>query len=449
MFSIPVEVDSNNTTASASDYSAVPASITISGTATTGTFTLTATDDSTDEPTEKVRVRLGSALPSGATAGSPSFVDVSITDGDATAVTLGSVSGRLFEDDTDDSQQFTVTLGRELAPGETAKVRLQFTYQIDDSKTPAGSTFTPSASGVGVTWDNGHTVTFTRPSGGDTDGDGTVDSDDTVRTATVTVTPAEGEDGNTRDDSITYQLDSSYTNTAHSGIDGGITGSGIQTFTIVDAGEIWVFTESIPLTAQAEGWPQLHIPAHPGVHPTTGARNYWLGRDMWMEPGTNGGHWYYIWLTKPAHETITVQVHTITASDGQLSVGENGTKTTTSPETFTITAGEGRCDAANGVYYGGPFGCNIRVYVWRDLPAHQTSCANLESAHAYGSVFGADSSDHTDLNPVRVAMPKTHLNAGDTTRDWTTTKNSRTNAYKNGGVCPTGRITPNKPKHPR
>jgi len=419
------------------------------GTNPTASLLVTVCDDSTDEPTETIRLAVDTdTLPAGVTlaSGESGSKTARIRDDDPTVVTLGSLSGRVFEDDTDDPEEFTVTLGRALAPGETAKVRLAFTWEINDAKTPAVNTFVPSASGVGVTWDNGHTVTFTRPSGGDTDGDGTVDSDDTVQTATVTVTPDAGEDGNTRDDSITYEVNSLFTSTAAAGIAGGIAGSGPQTFAIIDAGEVLVWTEAVPLTKQPDGWPALDIAAHPLVDDTSGKHNYWLGRDLWIEPGASP-HVYYLWLTKPAHEDVLLYLSSPN-SDNLISLSETGNKTQS--HTVTISAGDGPCTGSGStrVFYGGPNGCAIGVYVHRSIAAHQSGCRHTRGS-ADNSVFG-DGVDTKGLGSVRVALPQTHANAGDTERDWTTTRNSRANAYKTGGVCHAagGRITPDKPRYP-
>ena len=63
-----------------------------------------------------------------------------------------------------------------------------------------------------------------------------------------------------------------------------------------------MWTEAVPLTKQPAGWPQIGVHAHPYVDPTTGVHNYWLGRDMWIEPGTNGAHWYIRLVDQTLHE---------------------------------------------------------------------------------------------------------------------------------------------------
>ena len=183
------------------------------------------------------------------------------------------------------------------------------------------------------------------------------------------------------------------------------------------------------------------------MHPTTGEHNYWLGRDLWIEPNASP-HVYYIWLTKPAHENVSLYLSSPN-SDNLISLSETGSKTQS--KTVTISRGDGPCTGVGGsrVYYGGPFGCAVAVYVHRSIAAHQSGCRHVRGS-ADDSVFG-DGIAVTELGSVRIALPKTHANSGDTSRDWTTTKNSRANAYNTGGVCHTagGRITPNKPRYPR
>jgi len=104
-FTIPVVVASGSaTTASASDYTFTATSITVSGTSTTGTATFTADDDLLDEPDETVRVQLGT-LPSSLVAGSPSHVDITITDTDVPVVSV--MPGSAVTEGT--AASFTVT----------------------------------------------------------------------------------------------------------------------------------------------------------------------------------------------------------------------------------------------------------------------------------------------------------------------------------------------------
>ena len=122
--SIPIQIGSSETTAQAGDYT-VASSISIASNAKSGTTTFRITEDSNDEPTEKVRVKPGSPLPSGMTAGNP--VLITIRDNDATVVSLArSDTGAIAENGAGAKKnaEFTVTLGRELVAGERIDVPL-------------------------------------------------------------------------------------------------------------------------------------------------------------------------------------------------------------------------------------------------------------------------------------------------------------------------------------
>ena len=122
--SIPIQVGSSETTAQAGDYT-VASSISIASNAKSGTTTFRITEDSNDEPNEKVLVKLGSPLPSGMTAGNP--VLITILDNDATLVSLArSDTGAIAEGGAGEKEnaEFTVTLGRELVAGERIDVPL-------------------------------------------------------------------------------------------------------------------------------------------------------------------------------------------------------------------------------------------------------------------------------------------------------------------------------------
>ncbi len=122
---IPVRVASVGT-AAAGDYSlSNSGDITISSGSKTGTLTLSAVNDDVDEVTEKLTLELGT-LPDGYTAGSPSSVDVTITDDDVTIVSLSalSVGGVLYANAP--TKLLKVSLSRGLVAGETLKVPVVF-----------------------------------------------------------------------------------------------------------------------------------------------------------------------------------------------------------------------------------------------------------------------------------------------------------------------------------
>ncbi len=79
---IPI-TKTNQGGATSSDYSGVPASVVFNSGDTSKTFTFTATADTIDDDGESVKLAFGT-LPTGITAGSPSSVQVTIRDDDAT-----------------------------------------------------------------------------------------------------------------------------------------------------------------------------------------------------------------------------------------------------------------------------------------------------------------------------------------------------------------------------
>ena len=81
---IPVAITDN--TADSGDHGTLT-SITIAANSATGTGTITTTQDTSDESDETFTVALGTPLPSGITAGSPSSVQITIRDDDTTTPT--------------------------------------------------------------------------------------------------------------------------------------------------------------------------------------------------------------------------------------------------------------------------------------------------------------------------------------------------------------------------
>ncbi len=118
-------------TTAVSDYSLseTGVDIDISNNTTSGTVTLTATDDNTDEPTEQFTVGLGSSLPAGYKAGTPSSVTITIADNDPTTVTLTRVAGASITEGS--TLTYTLRLGRRLRTGEALAVPLTFTGSAD------------------------------------------------------------------------------------------------------------------------------------------------------------------------------------------------------------------------------------------------------------------------------------------------------------------------------
>ena len=113
---------SSGSSASTSDYS-LASSITIASGARTGSTTLSTSNDSADEPTETLRIQLGT-LPSTVIAGSTTSVTATIYDNDPTAVSLArSGTGTISE--TSGKAVITVSLGRSLLSSERIDVPLR------------------------------------------------------------------------------------------------------------------------------------------------------------------------------------------------------------------------------------------------------------------------------------------------------------------------------------
>ncbi len=157
---------------------------------------------------------------------------VLIEDDDATAVELTGADTQMAEGDATDTATLTVALGRRLYAGETIVVPFTLATSTG-ARLPGQATpdFAVSASGTGaaIARDNTATpsLTFT---GHDTD---------TVRTATVTLTPVAGrDDGDTEHEAVTATLAS----------DSALSGSGIGTTVGGGAARGTSFSASLRLT---------------------------------------------------------------------------------------------------------------------------------------------------------------------------------------------------------
>ncbi len=206
--SIPLQrVTGAVSTATAADYS-LAAAITIADGMTTGTATLTAADDTADEPVETLRLELGT-LPAAHARGPTPHVDIAISDNDPTTVTLTTPDAAAREGDASDTATIRLTLGRGLVFGESLAIPLQF-HGGD-----AGTDFTLAQAGsrTGVAFDaTNSTATFTGPS---------------ARTADLVLTPASDPDA--EDLAVTVSMPATSTGAAPKltarNLDGGATGS--------------------------------------------------------------------------------------------------------------------------------------------------------------------------------------------------------------------------------
>ncbi len=208
-------------------------------TASTGAVTVTATDNSADAPDKTVTVAAAAA---GGDVTNPASRTLTITDDDATAVTLSVPDAAALEGSTIDTARITLTLNRGLAAGESLGVPLAFAGGT------AGTDFTlalPDPAPTGVTL-SGTTVTFTGRAGGSAD------------EATLTLTAS--ADADTTDDTVTVSIPAASTGNAPvlaaTGLGGGATGSrtgsGVITLTdnaaagaaIVESGDDTEVTEA-------------------------------------------------------------------------------------------------------------------------------------------------------------------------------------------------------------
>ena len=186
-----------------------------------GIYTLTWADDTADERNSVVTATLVAPETVGCSAASGTYTVASamasdavfIEDDDATTVRLTSSDTSMEEGDATETAVLTFTLGRQLYADEAIAVPFALTTSTG-ARLPGHATpdFAVTAAGAGVTIANANTaapsLTFT--------GHGT----NTVRTATVTLTPvANRDDGDTAREEITATLaaDSVLGSTAGSG----------------------------------------------------------------------------------------------------------------------------------------------------------------------------------------------------------------------------------------
>ena len=126
--------------ATSADYSGVPTSVTFDAGETEETFTFSATDDAMDDDGEGVRLSIGSSLPTGVTAATPTQTTVHIIDDDTAGVTVDPTMLRIAEHATSsytmvlDSQpthEVTVTINSP-AGTEILTLRPRLTFTTDN-----------------------------------------------------------------------------------------------------------------------------------------------------------------------------------------------------------------------------------------------------------------------------------------------------------------------------
>ncbi len=173
---IPLVRVTANSTADSSDYSlsGTPAgTLTVADGATTGTLTLTVTDDANSEGTETLRLALDeNNLPNGYGPGTNPYVDITITDDESppppptTGVTITQsgtpAATTVSEDGTTTTDTYTVVLDSLPTHDVTVTVSAGTGVQVNKAGGTAGSsqtlTFTPSGTGI---WSTAQTITVT------------------------------------------------------------------------------------------------------------------------------------------------------------------------------------------------------------------------------------------------------------------------------------------------
>ncbi len=157
-----VATGSANLATPGDDYTALTGTVVVAANMTSANIPVAITDDSADETSETIGLTLG--VSSGVYgSGSPDAHTLTITDNDATTVTLAGASGDITAGDT---REITVTLGRGLEDGEILPVPLTF----GGSATPGTDYTVTGATATGVTYSGLNSasamVTFTGPSSG-------------------------------------------------------------------------------------------------------------------------------------------------------------------------------------------------------------------------------------------------------------------------------------------
>ncbi len=218
---------------------AVTLTFTTSNWNTPQTVTVTGVNDSTDNPGGGREVSIthaASSTDSDYTIGSAGSVEATVTDDDATTVTLSGAAGDIQEGQT---KEFTITLNRGLVDGETLTVPLTFggTATRGTDYTMMGATVT------GVQYNNLNsgtaTVVFTGPQSGAT-----------ATTATITLSATADNTVESTAETVDIGL-GAITNTGLTGAGGVSETDSLAEFNISDAGPgagVTVSTNSLSLT---------------------------------------------------------------------------------------------------------------------------------------------------------------------------------------------------------
>ncbi len=291
--------------------------VTIPAGAATHAYAVPTDNDTMDERNGSVVL----TLLSGTDYSGTGVVLVSVTDNDATLVSLVATSDVTFTEETPtDTAAVTVRLPRRLYAGENLAVPVEFPQDtasgitLQDDTNPS---FTLSVSGTGATGAQltGGTV-YVRFTGHDTD---------IVQEATVTVTPTSNDDGNTAAGSLTMELSTL------------ASGEWTRSFTTVGGGGAPHGTDDRVRLVYADndvmfdtltlldlGGPRIHldIGTSPGV---TGS-----GRDWTLEEGTDIVLRFSN-LTRTLHSQDLVVNYAVAGAYAHVPDGHGGTRSVTLP----------------------------------------------------------------------------------------------------------------------
>ena len=249
---IPVTA-TNQSGATTSDYSGVPASVVFNAGETSKTFTFTAASDSVDDDGESVKLGFGTlpTSPVTVTAGTPSETTVTITDDDVPSVTVSYGSATYTVMESDDSTTSDVT-ENEVTVTVTLSADPERTVSIPITAVNQGGASSSDYSGVpaSVVFNSGETsatFTFTATSDSvDDDGESVKLGFGNLPTGVSAGTPDESTVSIT-DDDLTSSVAASYGQASYT------VAEGVSVTVTVELSEDPETTVTIPLTTVDQG----------------------------------------------------------------------------------------------------------------------------------------------------------------------------------------------------
>ncbi len=294
---------------------------------TAKTITVATREDTNDEPEETFRVALSAPSAGGVLV--RSTATGTITDDDATTVTLAVPDAIATEGSATNTARITLTLNRGLVSGESLGIPLAFDGgTVGDDFTLALAT--PAPAGVTLT---GTTVTFTGPATGAT-----------ATTAAVLLTASADDD--TTDATVTVSIPTASTGSppilAASGLGGGATGSrtGEGEITLADDGDpptVTIsgvpdsidsrdrFTATFTFSEDVSGFETADVTV------TGGAKGTF---------GSTGASVYTLQVTPNDGADVTVEVRANAATDNGGNTGPTAAVSATAAWTAAVTVAE-------------------------------------------------------------------------------------------------------------